>query len=98
MSAISRVLLYHPEMGVYLDDDMGHVSWSLLEPAEQWMARTWADRAALEEFLSDLLIPLDDWEAVPVMVQTEDHRATIRECVKAGMKGWNPDVPEQFKK
>lgn len=82
------VVMYHPELGVYLGSCMGMGFWSKLDPVSQEHACTFASADQAHEHMSS-------WECGAVegvsFVEVEtsaDGYASIAACAKAGLPPW----------
>jgi hypothetical protein len=79
-----RVVLTHPEMGVYLGSFLGMGFWTLLDTAGQTQAVTFIDTADLIDYITTWVENSDPsaYEFVPVDC---GEAASIADLVKAGL-------------
>ncbi|MBY0466254.1 MAG: hypothetical protein K2W33_15055 [Burkholderiales bacterium] len=92
----SRVVIVHPEMGIYLGSCMGMGFWSKLDPVGQPSAVTFANPEEAQAHMQG-------WDCGPqegaschaVIADQIDgqgpyaaHFASIQACVQAGLEGW----------
>jgi hypothetical protein len=88
-----RFVLYSESLGVYLGSFMGLGFWSKLDPAGQPGAVTLPSEEEASAFVAtwEGHEPPADLRAVAVLVVAPD-RATIAECVAAGLPAWDPEA------
>jgi len=81
----NRVVITHPEMGIYLGNWMGLGFWTLLDTAGQPEAVTFADEdEAIEHVRSwDGEHRVEDYRCVPVATQTE--YASVADLARSGL-------------
>lgn len=87
-SHAKRIVIYHPEMGVYLGSCMGLGFWSKLDPVDQPCARTFSNAGEALEYMQTWDDgPLDDAAFVEVDPDMGGF-ASIQACINAGLPGW----------
>lgn len=92
----ARVIIVHPEMGVYLGSCMGFGFWSKLDPVGQTHAVAFAD-------VNEAIQHIHSWDGarapadyVLLDVGTrEAGYASVAECAAAGADAWFPDVCDE---
>jgi len=92
----SRVIITHPEMGVYLGNCMGFGFWSKLDPVGQTHAVVFMDvDEAIQHIHSwDGMREPGDYVLLDVRT-TEGGYASIAECSAAGADAWFPDAGDE---
>lgn len=93
--SVTRFVVVHPEMGVYLGSAFGLGFWSKLDPCGQPGAVTFPDRERAEEVMATWTNgrPSDarTHPVVPDDVDESRMYATVKACVAAGLEAWDPD-------
>lgn len=95
--------LWHEGAGVFLGEALGLGFWSEMDPAGQDLAVTWPteQEALASAAAASVAVSGTSPIAVPVVPDWLGDCASIRACVRAGMRPWdpakrqaaNPDVP-----
>lgn len=82
-----RLLLVHPEMGVYLGSCMGLGFWSKLDPVGQVVAVTFESEKVVREVIDSWDSPIEKWCTVPVVADV-GHYASQTSCIQSGVESW----------
>jgi hypothetical protein len=86
-------VLHSAVYGIYLGSDHGVPFWSGIMPSGMDEAAVFADIELAESALSDLKLPHGhDVELKRVDIHQAAQTATITDCVRAGLPGWDPLV------
>lgn len=91
---MKRLVIVHPEMGIYLGNFMGLGFWSKLDPVGQPSAITFATESEAKEHMEEALgVPLPTFAYHEVEADEYVRHglwfASITACVKAGLPGWS---------
>lgn len=84
-----RILIFHPEMGVYLGNCLGLGFWSKLDPGGQ-------DAAVTFESAEEAINHAASWDDLVLNLKFASVKtcarnyATILEIEAAGLSGWDP--------
>lgn len=82
-----RVIIIHPEAGIFLGACMGLGFWSKLDPAGQVEAVTFPDETEAKRYL-------DSWPEQPTglevrSVQADGEYISMVSLIKQGFEGWD---------
>lgn len=87
---ICKILITHPQHGVFLGSAMGLAFWSECESAGQNQAVICSTEDTAREFIATWSEIPEGLELQEVMVDDQAEYATIDQCVAAGLKAWDP--------
>jgi hypothetical protein len=93
---MTRILLTHPEQGVYIGQCLGLGFWSKLDPCGQDKAPTFDEEGTAREHISTWKSPHndpDEYGYVEIEVADSEHYATMPECMDVFQEPWPVNKP-----
>lgn len=82
---MKKIVITHPEMGIFVGAAMGFAFWSMLDVGGQYLCVTFEDEEDAREFVGDWVPTQDPDTYNYVEVDSVTEWATVAELDKAGL-------------